>query len=37
VENIPLSALIGVILFVVLGLAMTTLLPMLGMPILVNK
>jgi len=37
VENIPLSALIGVILFVVLGLAKTTLWPMLGMPILVNK
>jgi len=37
VDEIPLSALIGVILLVVLGLAMTTLWLMLGMPIPVNK
>jgi len=37
VDEISLSALIGVILLVVRGLAMTTLWPMHGMPILVNQ
>jgi hypothetical protein len=37
VDEIPLSALIGVILHVVFGLAMTTLWPMHSMRILVNK
>jgi len=37
VDEISLSALIGVILLVVSGLAMTTLWPMHGMPILVNQ